>query len=185
MLSTVWLILSHCESDKLNIAISLSMSNMNSVITPGYLLDLELWSEIEYLKIEVMILNRLWYRLLHKHGLKWHTYLFQATDDDNALRAHHDPALAIGTLFGEHYIIQWHRERTLMMPSLSQYSFMARPNCIFLVIGILMENTGDCDASCSMLGCTRQSLPSDAFHTVAEGQRRVLCNVSTGVWNLV
>ena len=57
MLSTVWLILSHCESDKLKIAISLSMSNMNSVITPGYLLGLESWSEIEYLKIEVMILN--------------------------------------------------------------------------------------------------------------------------------
>ena len=33
------------------------MSNMNSVITPGYLLGLESWSEIEYLKIEVMILN--------------------------------------------------------------------------------------------------------------------------------
>ena len=59
MLSTVWLRMSHCKSDKLNIAISLSMSNMNSVITPGYLLGLESWSEIEYLKIEVMILNRL------------------------------------------------------------------------------------------------------------------------------
>ena len=58
MLSTVWLRMSHCESDKLNIAISLSISNMNSVITPGYLLDLESWSEIEYLKIEVMILNK-------------------------------------------------------------------------------------------------------------------------------
>ena len=50
--------MSHCESDKLNIAISLSMSNINSVITPGYLLGLESWSEIEYLKIEVMILNK-------------------------------------------------------------------------------------------------------------------------------
>ena len=50
--------MSHCESDKLKIAISLSMSNMNSVVTPGYLLGLESWSEIEYLKIEIMILNK-------------------------------------------------------------------------------------------------------------------------------
>lgn len=52
-------------------------------------------------------------------------------------------------------------------------------------MGVLMENIGDCDALYSMLGCARQPFPSDAFHTVAEGQRRVRCEVSAGVWNLV